>query len=62
MQEQWSGRLGKTARTFIDLLPIVIGMLLLTSLGLTLCPAHLAAGLGHHPGGRRAAMTWPGIL
>lgn len=37
--------LEKTARTFINLLPIIIGMLLLTSLALTLVPERISAGL-----------------
>ena len=37
--------LRKTAFTFANLLPIVIGMLLLTSLALTAFPEHLSAGV-----------------
>lgn len=37
--------LNKTARTFISLLPIVIGMLLLTSLAVTLFPERISTGL-----------------
>ncbi|SFM73743.1 hypothetical protein [Marinobacter pelagius] len=40
--------LRKTARTFVNLLPIVVGMLLLTSLGVTLFPESLSAGLFGH--------------
>ena len=37
--------LKKTARTFVNLLPIIIGMLLLTSLAITLFPERIAVGL-----------------
>ncbi|MEJ2653271.1 MAG: hypothetical protein P8173_16210 [Gammaproteobacteria bacterium] len=37
--------LKKTARTFVNLLPIIIGMLLLTSLAITLFPERISAGL-----------------
>ena len=37
--------LRKTARTFFNLLPIIVGMLLLTSLAVTLFPERIAAGL-----------------
>jgi len=37
--------LKKTARTFVNLLPIIIGMLLLTSLASTLFPERISAGL-----------------
>ena len=37
--------LKKTARTFVNLLPIIIGMLLLTSLAITLFPEWISAGL-----------------
>ena len=37
--------LKKTARTFINLLPIIIGMLLLTSLAVTVFPEQISAGL-----------------
>jgi hypothetical protein len=35
----------KTARTFVNLLPIIIGMLLLTSLAVTVFPEQISAGL-----------------
>lgn len=35
----------KTARTFVNLLPIIIGMLLLTSLAITLFPKQISVGL-----------------
>ena len=35
------GSLKKTARTFVNLLPIIIGMLLLTALAVTLFPDHI---------------------
>jgi len=38
-------RLNKTTRTFFHLLPIIIGMLLLTSLAVTLFPEQISAGL-----------------
>lgn len=37
--------LKKTARTFANLLPIIIGMLLLTSLAVTIFPEQIAADL-----------------
>jgi hypothetical protein len=37
--------LKKTARTFVNLLPIIIGMLLLTSLAVTAFPEQISAGL-----------------
>ncbi|MGD8999552.1 MAG: hypothetical protein PVF75_03985 [Granulosicoccaceae bacterium] len=37
--------LKKTARTFVNLLPIIVGMLLLTSLGVTVFPEQISAGL-----------------
>lgn len=37
--------LGKTLRTFVNLLPIIIGMLLLTSLAVTLFPGRISADL-----------------
>jgi hypothetical protein len=37
--------LKKTARTFVNLLPIIIGMLLLTSLAVTVFPEQISAGL-----------------
>jgi hypothetical protein len=37
--------LKKTARTFVNLLPIIIGMLLLTSLAVTMFPEQISAGL-----------------
>jgi hypothetical protein len=37
--------LKKTARTFVNLLPIIVGMLLLTSLAVTLFPDQISAGL-----------------
>ena len=37
--------LKKTARTFVNLLPIIIGMLLLTALAVTLFPEHIPIGL-----------------
>ena len=37
--------LRKTARTFFNLLPIIVGMLLLTSLAVTLFPEQISAGL-----------------
>lgn len=37
--------LKKTARTFFNLLPIIVGMLLLTSLAVTLFPEQISAGL-----------------
>lgn len=37
--------LKKTARTFVNLLPIIIGMLLLTSLAVTLFPKRIAEDL-----------------
>lgn len=40
-----TGSLGKTARTFLHLLPIILGMLLLTSLAVTLFPERISAGL-----------------
>ncbi|WP_372985437.1 hypothetical protein [Marinobacter sp.] len=40
--------LNKTTRTFVNLLPIVLGMLLLTSLAVTLFPESLSAGLFGH--------------
>lgn len=39
------GSLKKTARTFVNLLPIIIGMLLLTALAVTLFPEHIPIGL-----------------
>jgi len=40
---------GKTLRTFIAILPIFAGMLLLTSLAVTLVPGQMSAGLfGRH--------------
>jgi len=39
------GSLKKTARTFVNLLPIIIGMLLLTALAVTLFPDHIPIGL-----------------
>jgi hypothetical protein len=37
--------LKKTVRTFVNLLPIIIGMLLLTSLAVTVFPEQISAGL-----------------
>jgi len=37
--------LKKTARTFVNLLPIIIGMLLLTSLAVVVFPEQISAGL-----------------
>lgn len=37
--------LKKTARTFVNLLPIIIGMLLLTSLAVTVFPEQISGGL-----------------
>jgi hypothetical protein len=37
--------LKKTARTFVNLLPIIIGMLLLTSLAIVVFPEQISAGL-----------------
>lgn len=37
--------LKKTARTFVNLLPIIIGMLLLTSLAVIVFPEQISAGL-----------------
>lgn len=37
--------LKKTARIFVNLLPIIIGMLLLTSLAVTVFPEQISAGL-----------------
>jgi uncharacterized membrane protein YraQ (UPF0718 family) len=37
--------LGKTVRSFVNLLPIIIGMLLLTSLAITAFPERISAGL-----------------
>jgi hypothetical protein len=37
--------LGKTTRTFVGLLPIIVGMLLLTSLAVTAFPRRLAQGV-----------------
>ena len=39
----------KALRTFISILPLIVGMLLLTSLAVTLIPEHISAGLfGRH--------------
>lgn len=40
--------LGKSLHTFINVLPIIVGMLLLTSLALTLLPRQISAGLFGH--------------
>ena len=41
----------KTIRTFINVLPIIIGMLLATSLAITVFPEHVTLGLfGHGQG------------
>ena len=46
MQKEYlQASLRKTTRTFINLLPIIIGMLLLTSLVVTVFPEKLSAGL-----------------
>jgi len=49
LEYPFSHSLKKTIRTFINLLPIIIGMLLLTSLAVSLFPQQLAADLfgGH---------------
>ncbi len=44
-KEHLQASLRKTTRTFINLLPIIIGMLLLTSLVVTMFPEKLSAGL-----------------
>jgi len=43
--QQTPGSLGKTLRTFVNVLPIVIGMLLATSLVVTLFPEQIAGGI-----------------
>jgi uncharacterized membrane protein YraQ (UPF0718 family) len=40
--------LRKTLRTFVNVLPVIIGMLLLTSLVVTFFPSEIAAGLFGH--------------
>lgn len=50
-RDRLSGSLRKTTRAFINLLPIIIGMLLLTSLAATALPDKISAGLfGGHAG------------
>ena len=44
-KERLQSSLRKTAWTFINILPIIIGMLLLTSLVVTVFPEQLSAGL-----------------
>lgn len=44
-KERLQASLRKTARTFVNLLPIIIGMLLLTSLAVTVFPEQISAGL-----------------
>jgi len=44
-KERLQTSLRKTARTFINLLPIIIGMLLLTSLAVTVFPENISADL-----------------
>jgi hypothetical protein len=45
LRHRIKGSLKKTARTFVNLLPIIIGMLLLTSLAITLFPEQISATL-----------------
>jgi hypothetical protein len=50
-RDRLAGSLRKTARTFFNLLPIITGMLLLTSLAATVLPDKVSAGLfGGHAG------------
>jgi hypothetical protein len=44
-EHRLTSSLKKTARTFVNLLPIIIGMLLLTSLAVTMFPEQISAGL-----------------
>lgn len=52
MQTKVKGHLltsaGKTVHTFVNVLPIIIGMLLATSLAITLLPNQISAGLFGH--------------
>lgn len=47
-QNNWSASLRRSARSFINLLPIIIGMLLLTNLALALFPQQLVDDLFGH--------------
>ena len=48
IQKRLGESLRKTARSMINILPIIIGMLLLTSLVVTLLPQQVASGLFGH--------------